>query len=280
VTTEKDTDVVMRPGTMDEFVFQEMARDIYKALEYVHPGDVVLDVGPNVGAFALHILTHVPDAVLICLEPMPSNCDVLRRNVGNRAIIEDLALGASPGVVTMYDFGDSASACHSLYDVGATGAQPVRVRAETLEGLMDRYELDHVRFLKLDCQGAEFEIIPSASHETLARIDCVAMEVHPSLWGLHGRIGNVPGSMGKMKRLYRHLIATHVPVHGKLYRGDVELWLNRRDVSEVRRLESDLKYRWANLYRPILYPPLRSLKRSAESWKRHPIRKGTKEESE
>jgi FkbM family methyltransferase len=258
------SDVVIRPGTMDTFVFQEMAEDVYRALEYVRPGDVVLDIGANVGAFALHVKSHVPGATVICVEPIPSNCEVLRKNVGNQAVVEALALSGAVGSLTMYDFGDAASACHSIYDVASEGARRVQVPTETLEGLMAKHGLEHVRFLKMDCQGAEFEIVPSTSHETLARIDCIAMEVHPSIWSLKGRIGNIPGSNSKMKRLYLHLIVTHVPVHGSLYHGNVEVWLNRNQVSNEARRKLDRKFRLANFYRPILFPLLRSLKRSAE----------------
>lgn len=259
-------DLVIRPGTMDTFVFREMAADVYRAREYVRSGDVVLDIGANVGAFALHVKSHIPGAVVICVEPIPSNCEVLRKNVGDRAVVEALALSGAAGSLTMYDFGDAASACHSIYDVAAAteGTRPVQVATDTLEGLMAKHGLERVRFLKMDCQGAEFEIVPSTSHETLARIDCIAMEVHPSIWGLKGRIGNIPGSNSKMRRLYRHLIVTHLPAHGGLYRGEVEVWLNRNMVSNGVRRSLERKYRLANLYRPILFPVIRSIRRTAE----------------
>jgi FkbM family methyltransferase len=256
--------IVIRPGTMDAFVFQEMAEDVYRALDYVRPGDVVLDIGANVGAFACHVISHVRDVRVICVEPIASNCEVLRRNVGNRATVEVGALSAEKGELTMYDFGDAASACHSLYDVGAEGARAVRVPSQTLAGLMEKYELDHVRFLKMDCQGAEFEIIPATPHRVLARIDCIALEIHPSIWGPRGRIGNIPGSTRKMLRSYRHLIGTHVPAHGEPYRGGVEVWLNRAEVPAPTLKKLQRKYRAVSLYRPLLYPVLRGAKRFVE----------------
>ncbi len=264
-------DVVKRPHTMDDFVFQEMARDVYRALQYVGPGDVVLDIGANVGAFACHVLKHVPGVKLICVEPIPSNCQVLRRNVGDRAAVEALAVSGTSGTLTMFDFGDAASACHSIYDVGADGALPIQVATQTLQGLMAKYELQRVRFLKMDCQGAEFEIIPSTPHDVLARIDCIAMEIHPSIWGLEGRIGNIPEATSKMTRLYRHLITTHLPSYGRLYHGDVELWLNRRDIPHETQAKLLRKYRFVSLYRPVLYPVLRRLKRSVEGMRRRVV---------
>jgi len=121
----------------------------------------------------------------------------------------------------------------------------------------------------MDSQGAEFEIIPSTSYQALARIDCIAIGVHPSIWGLEGRPGSIPASNSKMKRLYRHLIVTHVPPHGRPYRGGVEVWLNRSGVSNRagERFSGNAASRTSIAPSPIRcfgYPVLRSMKRSAE----------------
>src|SRR5437867_4670203 len=60
------------------------------------PVATILDVGANVGQFALAATAHFPDAVIHSFEPVPDVADTLRRNTeGARAItVHRVALGA------------------------------------------------------------------------------------------------------------------------------------------------------------------------------------------
>jgi len=74
--------IQIRPGTMDADVVSEMRRDEYHVADYVRDGDLVIDVGAYIGAFALHVKQICPGARVLCLEPMPSNFAALQENMG------------------------------------------------------------------------------------------------------------------------------------------------------------------------------------------------------
>jgi FkbM family methyltransferase len=219
--------IELRSGTMDADIVREIQRDEYHVRDYVRPGDWVVDVGAYIGAFALHVKMVCPDARVLCLEPMPSNLSALRRNVGDAAIIEPIALVGEAGPTVIYDFGPEASACHSIYDLGVAGAEPVEVPGETLEQVLARHRIAHVRLLKLDCQGAEYDIVTRTSHDTLGCIDYIAMEVHHAIAKTGARLGVIPDHETKRDRLFRHLRATHQPVHGNVEAYDIQVWGNR-----------------------------------------------------
>ena len=67
---------------------------------------------------------------------------------------------------------------HSLYPLGKDGGQ-IAVQVITLAEVMSQHGIDRINFLKLDCEGAEFNILLNASDAILARIDKISMEVHP-----------------------------------------------------------------------------------------------------
>jgi FkbM family methyltransferase len=213
---------------MDGDIINEMQRDIYHVAGYVRDGDFVLDVGAYIGAFALHVKRMCPGARVLCLEPMPENFAALRANVKDKAKIEQIALVGNTGPITIYDFGADASACHSIYDLGVPGAMAVKVPGETLQDLMGRVEIDRIRFLKLDCQGAEFEIIAQTTHEVLARIDYIGMEVHRAIAKTGAVLGAIPDHERKVRRLYRHLTKTHFPIHGDIENDSIQVWANRK----------------------------------------------------
>ena len=59
----------------------------------------------------------------------------------------------------------------------------------TLEDLMDRHHVATVDLLKLDCEGAEWEILPAAAR-VLPRIRQIAMEFHEERgWTVAGLAG-------------------------------------------------------------------------------------------
>ena len=231
----------MRAGTMDADVIAEMQRDPYHVTEFVQDGDVVLDVGAYIGAFALFVKERCPTARVISLEPMPSNFAALKENAGNQVTVQQVALVGRSGPVTMYDFGPDASACHSIYSLGLEDAKPVEVPGETLENLLRRHGLERLQFLKLDCQGAEFEILPNTPHEILDRIDYIAVEVHRGIAKTGVVLGRVPEHKGKRRRLYAHLLTTHFPICGDIDRDSVQVWTHRRLVPTRRKLLWPLK---------------------------------------
>jgi hypothetical protein len=47
-----------------------------------------------------------------------------------------------------------------------------------LKGILDRYELDWIDFLKMDCEGAEYPILFNAEKSTLDRIGTISLEFH------------------------------------------------------------------------------------------------------
>lgn len=217
---------------MDADVLSEMQRDEYHVREIVRNGDVVVDVGAYVGHFARFVLDTAPGARVISLEPMPSNGTALEENMGDEVTVERLALADRNGPLTIYDFGDEASACHSIYDLGVDTAEPVQVEAVTLQELLRRHSLSSVRLLKLDCQGAEYEALTATPLSVLRRIEYLSMEVHDGIAKSGAGLGHVPHAKERQNRLYRHLGRTHVRVEGGL-RSSVQVWA-RRDLVPLR----------------------------------------------
>ncbi|MBN2420275.1 MAG: FkbM family methyltransferase [Deltaproteobacteria bacterium] len=236
--TEKSPhDIKIRPGSMDKYIIEEMEKDVYHVSEYLRAGDTVLDVGAYNGTFALFVKKICPDSKIICLEPMPGNFAELQENARNIAHLEQIALVAKPGPIIMYDFGLDASACHSIYRLNTNLGTPIEVEGDSLQNVFRRHRIEHLRFLKLDCQGAEFEVIPNTPHDILARIDYIGLEVHSSISSTV-LLGMVPDASAKKERLYKHLLQSHVPFHGDIEKDSIQVWKKRSliedDLSSIK----------------------------------------------
>jgi hypothetical protein len=60
-------------------------------------------------------------------------------------------------------------------------AAPIRVPAITLSGAFEKLQIARCDFLKIDCEGAEYEILFAADETTLSRIGHIAMEYHDAV---------------------------------------------------------------------------------------------------
>jgi len=169
-------------------LFQEVWVDRCYDLEgyTIAPGHVIIDIGANVGVFSAWAASVSPDVRVVALEPSPRMCTFLRRNLSlnrlhNVTVVEQ-ACGGKRGEVTLYTRGHGG--LNSIYcqDNLASRFEPMaRVPMVTLDDVFDCFGLSRCDLLKIDCEGAEYEIILNASDGTLEKIARVAMEYHVGL---------------------------------------------------------------------------------------------------
>ncbi len=145
-------------------------------------GDLVVDVGANVGIFSVYAVRRGAARVL-AVEPHPNNAAFLERNLRtNEATgveVARCALADRDGTVRLTLAAKGVA--HRLCDRDQDGAAPtesIEVTAETLAGLCRARGVERIDLLKLDCEGAEGLILPSLGPEGLAHVDRIALEFH------------------------------------------------------------------------------------------------------
>lgn len=144
----------------------------------------ILDVGANVGQFALAATTRFPDAVIHSFEPVPDVAETLRRNVeGARAItVHSAALGAYTGSLRFHRnaFTHLSSAlplnAEQKQMYGAGPSEEITVPVHRLDELLPTLGVNDPVLLKLDVQGFESEVLAGAAG-VLAQIPYVVLEV-------------------------------------------------------------------------------------------------------
>lgn len=188
------TRVVLRDGTvlhapenstLLSLVQEIFVRQLYTPAGYeLGPHDVVLDVGANIGTFTV-FAAREPGRRVYSIEPFPENAAFVRRNVEanglrNVEVVEAAAAGES-GTTDL--FISRLSGGHLLFDhnVRGTLGEAILVPTVTIGELMERFGLDRVNFLKLDCEGSEGDVLRTAGPDVLGRIDRLAMEFHDNV---------------------------------------------------------------------------------------------------
>lgn len=141
----------------------------------------IVDIGANIGTFTTYAGYKSPQAAIVAVEPEPNNLVMLKGNVEanhfqNRVTVVPAAIGGQDGTVTLH-ITEKSSGGHSLYHrYGKTS--DVDVAMISLRSLLTKHNIGVLDFLKLDCEGGEYDALYSLSPQELARIRFMAVEYH------------------------------------------------------------------------------------------------------
>jgi FkbM family methyltransferase len=151
------------------------------------PDWTVIDIGAALGDFSVQCKRDFGVRRVIAVEPAPSANERLKENLHRNGAdgveIVDKALAEKPGELWLdvsgppLSMGTTATQAHG---------QQVRVEAITMTMLFDELGIERCDLMKLDCEGAEFELLKNPDDEALARTDRIVMEFHETA-GPNGR---------------------------------------------------------------------------------------------
>lgn len=197
--------------------------EIFKRGHYRRPGfelrtnDTVVDIGANIGMFALWTEPQIPRGRLICVEPNPPALENLSMNIRQNDLrnvtVVPAALGSEDGTMEMVCHPGWEALAHSTaveapwffartkfgklarwllqrglrHAYAAAATEPFRVQQMPLRRILEEHGVATVNFLKIDCEGSEYEILRSLEPAHWARIERVAIEYHDFGRGRHHR---------------------------------------------------------------------------------------------
>ncbi len=134
---------------------------------YLNHGDVVLDVGANVGQYAAVVEDVVGSATMTLFEPLPGLAKLLRARFPG-ARVENLAVSDRAGTATIRvpsidgtEYNTRAT-LNDHTEPGQGASREVRVVTEPLDSVTERLGLDRIDLVKVDVEGHEPEVVRGA----------------------------------------------------------------------------------------------------------------------
>ena len=177
--TRSGIKVQLRVNSTDIMVFT----NVWLLREYNKPGfdikneDVIIDIGSHIGLFALFASQFCKSGKIFCFEPVKENFDLLKsnlvlNNIKNVTAI-NAAVSANTGNVIIYLNDDESG--HSMHVIGH---KQIQVKSFSLKEIIDSNHLEKCNFLKIDCEGEEYEIIKTLPSQYIDKIDKMCIEYH------------------------------------------------------------------------------------------------------
>ncbi len=174
-----DTIYEIRPKTKDFQVVNDiyMNKMYHRYLSILKRPSVAIDIGANIGTFSILAAKQHPAVKVYAFEPFAENVTMLKKNVALNKLEEQVAVFQS-GIANKkgkreLSIDAENTGAHSLYGKG----KKVSIAVTTLTEVFKKQKIQACDFLKIDCEGAEFEILYSAER-VLRKVRTITCEFH------------------------------------------------------------------------------------------------------
>lgn len=162
--------------------------EVWKLKEYeteyfvIRPGDVIIDIGAHIGTFSVWAAQKAASGHVFAFEPDPENYALLEENkhlnhLTNLHIVNS-AVSEVRGQAMLFT-SDYHNMTHSFFEEGTR--DNTLVDTISLADILQEYGLERVQYLKIDAEGAEYQIILKTPASVLQRIDKIFIEYHDYL---------------------------------------------------------------------------------------------------
>lgn len=158
----------------------------------ISQGMTVLDIGANLGIFSLYAASK--GAYVFSYEPDVRNYEKLEGNVkrNNRSDsihTQNIAVHNHDTKIKMFTPETEHFVTSGLITTKESIVNNVSMKsdvkltisyanARTLKGILEDIPTEHIDLIKIDCEGAEFDILSSASSEDMKKVKNIVMETH------------------------------------------------------------------------------------------------------
>lgn len=164
--------VVRSNAGADSFIFSEVFGHEYYDLALESPPRTILDLGANVGMTAVYFARKYPGAKIACVEPIPTNLELLRQNLASNKVEASVfaaAIDSSDGETTMdvgqLDYG---------FKVASEGLTVPTISVQTILSELGWANID---LLKIDIEGHE-GVVLKQNCDWLNKVQAVCIEIH------------------------------------------------------------------------------------------------------
>jgi FkbM family methyltransferase len=161
--------------------------EIYNLADYEHPhrsetplvkvkpGDVVVDLGGNIGIFTRYAY-HMGASKIVTFEPDRRYFEILKQNAPAKAVLFNAAIADQLGSLTLTE--SSHLGGSNLWHQKDPTVTQYDVNLYTLDYILETGLIDRIDFLKVDIEGSEIIALKGISDSNLSKIRNVAVEYH------------------------------------------------------------------------------------------------------
>lgn len=160
-------------NTLNEIYIDE----IYNTISDLKPS-VIFDLGSNIGFSCLYFHFKYPDSKIFCFEPDPDNYRILLSNTKNinGIVTKNIAVSSENKYIDFYQ-NINSGVSSSIKFINGKNQNKIRIQSQTLDAILNEYNLKLIDILKIDVEGAEYDILSGT--DILKNVKMILGELHP-----------------------------------------------------------------------------------------------------
>jgi len=162
--------------------FNELEKDYYNFSRIkFSKNDIIFDIGANIGMVSVFLAKKYPETKIYSFEPIPENYKSLIKNIKLNKIenITPFNIGVSKDSTPMKfimrtDNTGGGTRCSLKTELDDHFIS--NIDCSSLDDLMVGLNVENIKFMKMDCEGSEYDILFNSSN--LNRIEYLSCELH------------------------------------------------------------------------------------------------------
>jgi len=145
----------------------------------ISPKDTVIDIGANIGGFSIYAADAATKGIVYAFEPVENNFIMLQKNIqaNNIKNIKTFRKGVLGKEKKTRIFLAKRNSNHSIFKKEKNSGS-ILASFTSLPKIFSENRIGRCDFLKIDCEGAEYDILMTCPEDTLKKIAKIAVEVH------------------------------------------------------------------------------------------------------
>ena len=165
------SDRIQLLGSLSEFFIPEYG---------IFHDDIIIDIGGYIGTFAIPASKKVKNGKIFSIEACKDTFTILKKNLKlnniDNVIPFNIAISDSNKNSKLYYAPKGGSWGNSLTKNSSSGFEIVK--SKTLKTFMNENKIPYCDFMKINCEGSEFEIILSSNKQTLQKVNTILILYH------------------------------------------------------------------------------------------------------
>jgi FkbM family methyltransferase len=146
-------------------------------------GDTVIDIGAHIGRYTITSSKQVGNTgKVLAIEADPDNFQLLKRNIALNNLTNVLPLNyavfSTRTRMKLYEQSASAKYNSLMLTRAAKTKNYVEVNADTLDSILKLNEVNRVNWIKIDVEGAEFEVLKGSTKTLSTENVSLLIEIH------------------------------------------------------------------------------------------------------
>jgi FkbM family methyltransferase len=146
-------------------------------------GDVVVDIGAHIGRYTITSAKQVGNmGKVVAIEADPENFEILKRNIALNNLTNVLPLNyavfSTKTKIKLYEQSASAKYNSVMLTRAARTKNYVEVNADTLDVILKQNGINQVNWIKIDVEGAEFEVLKGSTEMLSGENVSLFVEIH------------------------------------------------------------------------------------------------------